>query len=67
MTRRARVMCAVSAMLVLPASSALAQAVGGSEKAIPLPDDPGISWMLVTNGRSSPTSCGRRQPHEIRT
>lgn len=49
MTRRAIVMCAVTAMLVLSAPRALAQAVGGSEKAIPLPDDPGISWMLVTD------------------
>lgn len=47
--RRAIVMWAVTALVLLPAPRAWAQAVGGSEKATPLPGDPGISWMLVTD------------------
>ena len=39
---------AVFAALAFTAVTASAQAVGGSERAQPLPDDPGISWMLVT-------------------
>ena len=38
---------ALSAVLLLSASSALAQAVGGAEKARPIAGDPGMSTMVV--------------------
>ena len=38
---------ALSAVMLLSASSALAQAVGGAEKARPIAGDPGMSTMVV--------------------
>lgn len=44
-----KTMLALSVMILLPASTALAQAVAGAERARPVTGDPGISSMVVVD------------------